>query len=60
MTDPEQNRFSARATRYARVGANMGGVAARIAGSMLTGRSSEADRRNAAALTKALGGLKAR
>ena len=58
MTDPEQNRFSARATRYARVGANMGGVAARIAGSMLTGRSSEADRRNAAALTKALGGLK--
>jgi predicted unusual protein kinase regulating ubiquinone biosynthesis (AarF/ABC1/UbiB family) len=58
MTDSEQNRFSARATRYARVGANMGGVAARIAGSMLTGRSSEADRRNAAALTKALGGLK--
>ncbi len=58
MTDSEQNRFSARATRYARVGANMGGVAARIAGSLLTGRSSEADRRNAAALTRALGGLK--
>lgn len=58
MTDPEQNRFSARASRYARVGANMSGVAARIAGSMLTGRSSEADRRNAAALTGALGGLK--
>ena len=30
MTDREANRFSARATRYARVGANMGGVAARI------------------------------
>ncbi|MCZ8184500.1 MAG: AarF/ABC1/UbiB kinase family protein [Beijerinckiaceae bacterium] len=58
MSDSEQNRFSARATRYARVGANMGGVAARIAGSLLTGRSSEGDRRNAAALTRALGGLK--
>lgn len=58
MDDPEQNRFSARAGRYARVGTNMGGVAARIAASMLTGRSSEGDRRNASALTAALGGLK--
>ena len=58
MTDPEKNRFTARASRYARVGANMGGVAARIAGGMLTGRSSEGDRKNALALTAALGGLK--
>lgn len=58
MSDTEQNRFSARATRYARVGANVGGVAARIAGGMLMGRSSDGDRRNAAALTAALGGLK--
>ena len=56
--DSEQNRFSARASRYARVGANMGGVAARIAGGMLMGRSSDGDKRNAAALTSALGGLK--
>lgn len=56
--DTEQNRFSARATRYARVGANVGGVAARIATSFLTGRSSGGDARNAAALAQALGGLK--
>ncbi|MCA3631597.1 MAG: AarF/ABC1/UbiB kinase family protein [Methylobacterium sp.] len=58
MSDTEQNRFSARASRYARVGANVGGVAARIAGGFLVGRSSDGDRRNAAALTAALGGLK--
>ena len=29
--DSEANRFSARAARYARVGANVGGVAARLA-----------------------------
>jgi predicted unusual protein kinase regulating ubiquinone biosynthesis (AarF/ABC1/UbiB family) len=56
--DSEQNRFTARASRYARVGANVGGVAARIATSMLTGRSSAGDARNAAALAQALGGLK--
>ena len=56
MTDQEQNRFSARAARYARVGANVGGVAARMAGSRLMGNDS--DTANAAALTKALGGLK--
>ncbi len=56
MTDQEQNRFSARAARYARVGANVGGVAARMAGSRLLGGDSESA--NAAALTKALGGLK--
>src|SRR3954453_10826180 len=37
MTDREANRFSARAARYARVGANVGGVAARIAGARLFG-----------------------
>src|SRR5262249_2903571 len=37
MTDREANRFSARAARYARVGANMSGVAARLAGARLFG-----------------------
>ncbi len=56
--DTEKNRFSARASRYARVGTNVGGVAARIATSFLTGRSSAGDARNAASLAQALGGLK--
>jgi predicted unusual protein kinase regulating ubiquinone biosynthesis (AarF/ABC1/UbiB family) len=56
--DTEKNRFSARASRYARVGANVSGVAARIATSFLTGRSSAGDARNAASLAQALGGLK--
>ncbi len=57
MTDREANRFSARAARYARVGANVGGVAARIAGARLFGL--ELDRgRNAMELASALGGLK--
>jgi predicted unusual protein kinase regulating ubiquinone biosynthesis (AarF/ABC1/UbiB family) len=55
--DTEQNRFSARARRYARVGANVGGVAAKAAGARLFGY--ELDRgRNAAELAAALGGLK--
>ncbi len=62
MTDDEKNRFSARAARYARVGANVGGVAARMgmqAGvRRLTGRTSPGDNANAAALAAALGGLK--
>ncbi|MBN9063541.1 MAG: ABC transporter ATP-binding protein [Rhizobiales bacterium 65-9] len=53
--DPEQNRFSARAARYARVGVNVGGVAARMVGARLFGGS---DQSNAVALTSALGGLK--
>jgi len=57
MKDEEANRFSARAARYARVGANVGGVAARIAGARLLG-SRGADPANANALAKALGGLK--
>ena len=56
MNDSESNRFSARAARYAQVGVNMGGVAARIAGSKLLGNSTEAA--NAAAFGAALGGLK--
>ena len=42
--------------RYARVGVNMGGVAARMAGGRLFGANGELT--NAAALTQALGGLK--
>ena len=55
--DREANRFSARAARYARVGANMGGVAARMAGARFLGLKGE-DSSNAAALAQALGGLK--
>jgi predicted unusual protein kinase regulating ubiquinone biosynthesis (AarF/ABC1/UbiB family) len=55
--DTEQNRFSARARRYARVGRNVGGVAARIAGARIFGI--DLDRaKNAAELAAALGGLK--
>src|SRR5215211_6622929 len=57
MTDPEANRFSARAARYARVGANMSGVAARIAGARLFGFSLDRGQ-NALELAAALGGLK--
>ncbi len=56
MTDREANRFTARATRYARVGANLGGVAARMAGGRLFNANGQIT--NAAALTQALGGLK--
>ena len=56
-SDTERNRFSARAARYARVGANVGGVAARYAGRRLLG--GEADRAGeASALSGALGRLK--
>jgi len=55
--DNEANRFTARAARYARVGANMGGVAARMAGARLFGGDAR-DASNAAALAQALGGLK--
>src|SRR6202050_5402937 len=55
--DAEKNRFSARAARYARVGANVGGVAALYAGRRLLGgapnRAGEA-----LALSSALGRLK--
>jgi predicted unusual protein kinase regulating ubiquinone biosynthesis (AarF/ABC1/UbiB family) len=55
--DNERNRFSARASRYARVGANVGGVAAKIASQRFLGvRGDRAS--NAASLASALGGLK--
>ena len=57
MTDPEKNRFSARARRYARVSTNVGGVAARVGAQRLFGiRGGRAG--NALALAAALGGLK--
>jgi predicted unusual protein kinase regulating ubiquinone biosynthesis (AarF/ABC1/UbiB family) len=54
--DREKNRFSARAARYARVGANVGGVAARMAAARVFGGGDRAG--NAAELAAALGGLK--
>src|SRR3954469_11909586 len=57
MTDREKNRFSARAARYARVGTNVGGVAARIAGARFFGMTLDRGR-NALELAAALGGLK--
>ena len=56
-SDEEKNRFSARARRYGRVGANVGGVAARIAARRIFGLDPERDR-DASALAAALGGLK--
>lgn len=55
--DSEANRFSARAARYARVGASVGGVAARMAGARLFNVDNR-NLSNAEALAKALGGLK--
>jgi predicted unusual protein kinase regulating ubiquinone biosynthesis (AarF/ABC1/UbiB family) len=57
MADREANRFSARAARYARVGTNVGSVAAKLAASRLLGLSLDRGK-NAAQLTAALGGLK--
>src|SRR5262245_62991948 len=57
QSDKEKNRFSARAVRYGRVGANVGTVAARIVARRLFGLDPERDR-DAAALAAALGGLK--
>ncbi len=55
MRDDEANRFTARAARYARVGVNVGGVAARLAAGRIFGGNG-AD--NAASLAAALGSLK--
>jgi predicted unusual protein kinase regulating ubiquinone biosynthesis (AarF/ABC1/UbiB family) len=55
--DEEENRFSARAARYLKVGSNVGAVAARVASRRLLGFDGD-DRKNAAALAAALGGLK--
>jgi predicted unusual protein kinase regulating ubiquinone biosynthesis (AarF/ABC1/UbiB family) len=57
MTDREANRFTARAARYARVGANVSGVAARIAGARLLGLALDRGK-SATELATALGGLK--
>ena len=57
MADQERNRLTARARRYASVGRNVGGVAARMAGARFLGM--DIDRtKNAADLAAALGGLK--
>jgi predicted unusual protein kinase regulating ubiquinone biosynthesis (AarF/ABC1/UbiB family) len=57
MADQERNRLTARAKRYASVGRNVGGVAARMAGARFLGM--DIDRtKNAADLAAALGGLK--
>jgi predicted unusual protein kinase regulating ubiquinone biosynthesis (AarF/ABC1/UbiB family) len=55
--DSEKNRFSARAARYARVSANVGGVAARYAGRRLLGGTPDRAS-DASALSSALGRLK--
>ena len=55
--DKEKNRLAARARRYAAVGANVGGVAARIAATRLFGLDPKRDK-EAASLAAALGGLK--
>src|ERR1044072_8970022 len=57
MADEERNRLSARARRSARVGANVGGVAPRMAGARLLGVGLDRAK-NAAELAAALGGLK--
>src|SRR4051812_13070204 len=55
--DEERNRLSARVQRYGRVGANVSGLAARMAGRRLFRLDLERDK-DAAALAAALGGLK--
>ena len=55
--DDERNRLTARAARYARVGTNVGGVAAKMAGARLFGVTLDRGR-NAMELAAALGGLK--
>ncbi len=57
MSDDEENRLSARAARYVKVGANVGSIAAKVAGQRLFGMATN-DQQTAAALAAALGGLK--
>jgi len=56
-TDAERNRFTGRASRYARVGGNVTGVAAKLIGARLFGGEFDHDR-NAAEIARALGNLK--
>ncbi len=55
--DEEQNRLSARAARYMRVGTNVGAVAAKVAGQRLLGLDLDRSKM-ASELATALGGLK--
>ncbi len=55
--DDEQNRLSARAARYVRVGGNIGTLAAKVAGQRLFGLERD-NARMAGDLASALGGLK--
>ncbi|AXS41847.1 AarF/ABC1/UbiB kinase family protein [Breoghania sp. L-A4] len=55
--DKEANRLSARVGRYARVGGNVGGLAAKMAGARLFGNGAGKDS-DAADITALLGGLK--
>jgi predicted unusual protein kinase regulating ubiquinone biosynthesis (AarF/ABC1/UbiB family) len=55
--DDEANRLTGRLSRYARVGTNVAGAAASIAAARLFGASLDREK-NAADLTRALGGLK--
>ena len=55
--DEESSRLSRRVRRYAQVGANVGGAAAKLATSQLFGLDIDKDR-NAAEFAAALGGLK--
>lgn len=57
MSDDEQNRLTARAARYVKVGTNVGTIAAKVAGQRLFGIEGD-DRKTAADLAAALGGLK--
>ncbi len=56
-TDEERNRLTARAARYARVGTNVGGIAAKFIGAQFFGMTIDRGK-NAAELAAALGGLK--
>ncbi len=56
VADAEGNRFSRRVQRYASIGSNVGGVAARIGASYLFGGKDH--QKQAAQLAAALGGLK--
>ena len=55
--DREANRLSARAARYARVGRDVGGIAAKLAGARALGLTTDREQ-NAGDLMRALGGLK--
>jgi predicted unusual protein kinase regulating ubiquinone biosynthesis (AarF/ABC1/UbiB family) len=57
VSDDEENRLSARAARYVKVGSNVGAIAAKVAGNRLFGRETN-DLKMAGELAAALGGLK--